>query len=397
MLCEEKYLEIYKHLPEGIAFCPYRICPIGAHSDHNLGKITGLAIDQGIHIAYHQKKNGVVEMASLQFPKRAQWHVASVPEEKENDWADYLRGATWALSKRQPLTEGLSGVIEGSLPIGGLSSSAAVILAFLSVLCKVNGIHLTAREMIDTAFDAEYNYVGVSVGKLDQSCEVLSKKDHLLYLDTADGSYELIPTRPTMKPYKIAMFFSGLEHSLAGSKFNMRVDELRAGVYALYAFAGLEYGKFKDANARNIPFAVYQEYKNRLPGPWARRCEHWYTEFQRVEAGAEAWRRGDIEEYGRLSFESGWSSIHNWESGAPEQIRLYEIMRETDGIYGGRFSGAGFKGCCMALIDPAFEESVTERVTREYLRAFPHLEGKPTESICLADLLFVILNEVKNP
>ena len=120
MLCEEKFLEIYKHLPEGISFCPYRICPIGAHSDHNLGKITGLAIDKGIHIAYHPKKNGVVEMASLQFPKRAQWHVSSVPEEKENDWADYLRGATWALSKRQLLTVGLSGVIEGSLPIGGL-------------------------------------------------------------------------------------------------------------------------------------------------------------------------------------------------------------------------------------------------------------------------------------
>ncbi len=286
------------------------------------------------------------------------------------------------MTKRYPLTAGLSGVIEGTLPIGGLSSSAAVILAFLSALCRVNGIHLSHQEMIDTAYDAELNYVGVSVGKLDQSCEVLGKKDHLLYLDTADGSYELIPTRPSMKPYKIAIFFSGLEHSLAGSKYNMRVDELRAGVYALYAFAGLEYGKFKDSNARNIPFAVYQEYKNRLPGPWARRCEHWYTEYQRVEAGAEAWRRGDIEEYGRLSFESGWSSIHNWESGAPEQIRLYEIMRATDGIYGGRFSGAGFKGCCMALIDPAFEESITQKVTEAYLKDFPHLQGKYSVHIC---------------
>ena len=109
---------------------------------------------------------------------------------------------------------------------------------------------------------------------------------------------------------------------------------------------------------------------------WAKRCEHWYSEFKRVEAGAEAWRHGDLEEYGRLSFESGWSSIHNWESGAPEQIKLYEIMRETDGIYGGRFSGAGFKGCCIALIDPDKQEEISEKVTREYLKAFPHLEGK---------------------
>jgi galactokinase/galacturonokinase len=382
MLCEDRFKEIYGRDPEGMAFCPYRICPIGAHSDHNLGKITGLAINKGIHIACAPKQNGVVEMASLQFSKRAQWHIASVPVLKQNDWADYLRGATLALAKRYKLSVGLCGVIEGSLPIGGLSSSAAVIIAFLKALCQVNGITLSQQEIIDTAYDAELNYVGVSVGKLDQSCEVLSKKDHLLYLDTQDGSYELIPQHPAMKPYKIAIFFSGLEHNLAGSKFNMRVDELRAGVYALQALAGLDYGKFKEANARNVPREVYEQYKSRLPEPWAKRCEHWYTEFDRVEKGAEAWRRGDIEAYGRLSFESGWSSIHNWESGAPEQIRLYEIMTQTEGIYGGRFSGAGFKGCCMALIDPAFEESITQQVTARYLDSYPEMTGKYCVEIC---------------
>ena len=381
MLCEEKFLEIYHHDPEGISFSPYRICPIGAHSDHNLGKITGFAIGQGIHIAYQTKHNGVIEMASLQFPKRAQWHIREIGG-KTGGWADYLRGATWALAKKHPLSVGISGVIEGSLPIGGLSSSAAVILAFLNALCKVNGIQLTAQELIQVAYDAEKNYVGVNVGTLDQSCEVLSKKDHLLYLDCKDNSYQLIPTHPDMKPYKIAIFFSGLEHSLAGSKYNMRVDELRAGVYALQAFSGYEYGKFNEAMARDLSWDVYQTYKSRLPEPWAKRCEHWYTEFRRVEAGAEAWRRGDIDEYGRLSFESGWSSIHNWESGAPEQIKLYEIMRGTEGIYGGRFSGAGFKGCCMALIDPAFEESIVEKVSREYLQAFPHLTGKYSVHMC---------------
>ena len=232
MKCEERFFEIYGGEPEGLSFSPYRVCPIGAHVDHNLGKVTGFAIDKGIHIAYRAKKNGVVEMTSLQFPKRAQWHIASVPKEKQNGWADYLRGATWALGKRYPLRVGICGVIEGSLPIGGLSSSAAVILAFLSALAKVNGIHLEPPELINTAFDAEKNYVGVSVGTLDQSCEVLGKKNHLLYLDTADNSYELIPTNPDMKPYKIAIFFSGLEHNLARSKYNMRVDELRSGVYA---------------------------------------------------------------------------------------------------------------------------------------------------------------------
>ena len=310
MRCEEIFFDTYGRQAENISFSPYRICPIGAHSDHNLGKITGFAIDQGIHIAYDIKHNGVIEMSSLQFPKRAQWHIREIGD-KTGDWADYLRGATWALAKKHTLNVGLCGVIEGSLPIGGLSSSAAVILAFLNALCAVNGIRLAPQELIDTAYDAEKNYVGVNVGTLDQSCEVLSRKDHLLYLDCKDNSYQLIPAAPGMKPYKIAIFFSGLEHSLAGSKYNMRVDELRAGVYALQAFSGYEYGKFNEAMARDVSWDVYQQYKSRLPESWARRCEHWYTEFRRVEAGAEAWRRGDIEEYGRLSFESGWSSIHN--------------------------------------------------------------------------------------
>ena len=382
MDCQKRFAEIYGREPEGLAFCPYRICPVGAHSDHNLGKITGFAIDKGIHIAYAPKLNGVVEMTSLQFPKRAQWHIASVPERKQNGWADYLRGATLSLEKNHRLKVGICGVIEGSLPIGGLSSSAAVTIAFLQALCAVNGIRLEPQEVIDLAYDAELNYVGVSIGKLDQSCEVLSRKDHLLYLDTRDNSYELIPVHPKMKPWKIAIFFSGLEHSLAGSKYNMRVDELRSGVYALQAFAGMDYGKFKDAMARDVPREVYERYKDRLPVPWARRCEHWYTEFERAEKAAEAWRRGDIEEYGRISFASGWSSIHNWESGAPEQIRLYEIMTRTEGIYGGRFSVAGFKGCCMALIDPAYEASIRENVTREYLASFPEMKGKYDVFIC---------------
>jgi len=382
MNCQQRFAEIYGRDPEGVAFCPYRICPVGAHSDHNLGKVTGFAIDKGLHIAYAAKHNGVVEMTSLQFPKRAQWHISSVPEKKVDDWADYLRGATLSLEKNYRLKVGVCGVIEGSLPIGGLSSSAAVIIAFLEALCSVNGISLEPQELIDMAYDAERNYVGVSVGKLDQSCEVLSREGHLLYLDTLDGSYELIPTNPAMKPWKIAIFFSGLERNLFGSKFNMRVDELRSGVYALQAFAGMEYGKFREAMARNVPREVYEQYKERLPLQWAKRCEHWYTEFERVEKAAEAWRRGDIEEYGRLSFESGWSSIHNWESGAPEQIRLYEIMTRTDGIYGGRFSGAGFKGCCMAMIDPAYEESVVRSVSEEYLKSFPEMKGKYAAFIC---------------
>lgn len=382
MTAYEAFERTYKKEPKYTAFTPYRVCPIGAHSDHQLGKITGFAINKGIHIAYGPKENGVIEIQSLQFDKRAQWHVEATPKTKENDWADHLRGATIALNKRYPLRRGLCAVLDGELPIGGLSSSAAVIITYLSALCKMNGIELTPEELITISKEAENKYVGVSCGKLDQSCEVYCKKDHLLYMDLQDDTYELIPQSEQMKPYKFAIFFSGLERSLAGSAFNMRVDECRSAAYALKAYAGMEYGKFEETNLRDVPVEVFHQYKDRLPENWHKRAEHWYTEFDRVQKGAEAWRRGDIEAYGKLSFESGYSSIHNWETGSPELIKLYEIMTETKGIYGGRFSGAGFKGCCLAIIDPAYEQSIIEAVTKEYLKAFQHLEDKYSVHIC---------------
>ena len=36
----------------------------------------------------------------------------------------------------------------------------------------------------------------------------------------------------------------------------------------------------------------------------------------------------------------------------------------------------------MALIDPAYEEEITEKVTAAYLKDFPHLEGKYSVHMC---------------
>ena len=376
------FRDTYRKEPFSTAFTPYRICPVGAHVDHNLGRITGFAIDKGIHIAYGPKQNGVIEIKSLQFPKRAQWHVSSTPEIRQNDWADHLRGATIALNRRFPLRIGLCAVIDGELPIGGLSSSAAVIITFLSALSDLNGIKLTPEEMIGAALEAENKYVGVACGRLDQSCEIYCRKDHLLYLDFLDDSREIIPRSASMKDFKIGIFFSGHERTLAGSKFNMRVDELRSAAYALAAFSGAEYGKFSDTNMRDVPREVYESFKDRLPDNWRKRAEHWFTEFDRVGEAVEAWKKGDVAAFGRISSESGRSSIVNWETGSPELIKMYEILTHTDGVYGGRFSGAGFKGCCMALIDPAFAESASRKIEDEYLAAFPALRGKFSAHIC---------------
>ena len=382
MQCEKVFYEKYKKHASDYTFCPYRISPLGAHVDHQKGKVTGFAIDKGIHMAYTPTNDGEVEIVSLQFNQQALWNVNNVPNVKQSDWADYLRGATFMLSQKQPLSVGLKGVIEGSLPIGGLSSSASVTILFLTTLCKLNGIKLSQLELILMAQAVENKYVGVACGKLDQSCEVYSKKDHLLFLDTKDDTFELIPTNPKMKPYKLAVFFSGIERTLAGSKFNSRVDECKCAAYALKAFAGLEYDELSKTVMRDVPYEVFLKYQDKLPENWRKRAEHWYSEMQRVEEGIKAWRDGDIALFGRYSTESGRSCIDKYQAGSDVLISLYEIMTSTDGVYGGQFSGAGFKGCCMAVIDPAFAESITEEVTKKYVKIYPSLKDKFSVHIC---------------
>jgi len=381
MKCTDLYFQLYHKEPEAIAFCPLRVAPLGAHIDHQNGVVHAMALDKGIYIAYSRKMSGICEIYSLQFPeKRAQFHVSSIPQEKQNDFADHLRGAAKELGEKYPLRYGVSCVIDGELAIGGLSSSAAVIIAFLTALAKVNGIRLEQWETIKMAKAAENKYVGVNCGKLDQCAEVLSKANHLLCLDCADDSYQTIAW--TGKPFVIGVFFSGLERSLATSAYNLRQDECKAAGLSLLAYAGLPYGKFRDTVLRDVPRPVYEEYKDRLPGPFKRRATHYFTELERTQKGSEAWKKGDIEAYGRLIFESGRSSIENYECGCPELITLYGILTETDGVYGGRFSGAGFKGCCMALIDPAKAEEILAKVGRAYLRAYPQLEGKYFGAAC---------------
>lgn len=204
----------------------------------------------------------------------------------------------------------------------------------------------------------------------------------MLCLDVQDGSHALIPRNPNMPAFEVAIFFSGLERTLVGSAYNMRVDECKAAAYALLAYSGREYEKFFDARLRDVPYADFERHKGKLPINWRKRAEHFYTEFARVEQGIAAWKNGDLAQFGQCCFDSCLSSIKNYETGCAELIALFHIMRKTDGIYGGRFSGFGFRGSCMALSDPSFRETINKSVTQEYLKQFPEQRGKFSVHFC---------------
>lgn len=377
----EYFRKKYKKEPF-TTFTPYRVCFLGADVDHNLGVTTGFAIDKGVHIAYSIKQNGIIELESLQFSKRAQWHILDTPKEKCNDWADHLRGAIISFNKRYPLRYGISAVIDGELPIGGLSSSSAIIITFINAVAFLNNISLSPNELIEIAYEAEKEYVGVSCGKLDQSCEVYARKNKLLFMDMKNQTFELIDTPNNMKEYVIGIFFSGKEGDTSSNIQNIRTDELRCAAYFLKAYSNIDYAELKTTNLRDVPYDVFLKYKDKLPDNFKKRAQHWYEECKRVQLGVELYKSGDIAKFGSLVTDSGYSTIKNWETISPELNKLYEILVKTNGVYGTRFQGTDFNGCCIALIDPKYTDEIINHVKEEYLEFYPNLKDRYSSYIC---------------
>ena len=355
-------------------FSPYRVCPIGAHVDHQHGLVTGFAIDKGVDLWFNVRNDEHVHLESRSFDGVVDFEISKPSQVREYHWGDYARGAKFALRKRFELKQGIDGVLQGSLPVGGLSSSAAVLIAYVMAFAKANGITLQPFEVVQIASEAEREYIGLNNGILDQSCIALGRKDGLLFLDCDSNDYRIITRHVDMPDFEIAIFFSGLTRSLVNSDYNLRVYECKTAAWNMLAYLEQPLKTFDKTFLRDIPKATFDKTKIAMPARFARRAEHFYSEYRRVRQGVTAWETGNLKLFGKLSFDSCESSIHNYECGSPELIAIYDIMRTLPGVWGGRFSGAGFKGACIAIIDPAYKDEIERQMTERYLEQFPEYE-----------------------
>lgn len=355
-------------------FSPYRVCPLGAHVDHQHGLVTGFAIDKGVDLWFTPSEDGRVHLESMTFEGAVDFDVTQGTLVREKHWGDYARGAKYALKKRFALKYGIEGVIKGSLPVGGLSSSAAVLIAYVMAFAKANNIELEPMEVVRIASEAEREYIGLNNGILDQACIALGKKDGLLFLDCDSNEYRIIKRNPNMPEFEIGIFFSGLTRSLVNSDYNLRVYECKTAAWNVLAYTDQPLKTFDKTFLRDIPKATFEKCRIAMPARFARRAEHFYSEYRRVRQGVTAWESGNLKLFGKLSFDSCESSIHNYECGSPELIAIYDIMKTLPGVYGGRFSGAGFKGACVAIVDPKCKEEIERELTRRYLEQFPEYE-----------------------
>ena len=356
-------------------FSPYRVCPLGAHVDHQHGLVTGFAIDKGVDLWFNVREDAMVNLTSMSFEGEVHIDLMRRSEIREHTWGDYARGAKYALRKRFELTHGIDGVLKGSLPVGGLSSSAAVLIAYVMAYAKANGISLQPFEVVQIASEAEREYIGLNNGLLDQSCIALSKKNHLLFLDCDTNDYRLIKKHPDMPDFEIGIFFSGLTRSLVNSDYNLRVYECKTAAWNILAYQNQPLKTFDKTFLRDIPKEQFDKTRDIMPQRFAKRAEHFYSEYRRVRQGVTAWETGNLQLFGKLSFDSCESSMNNYECGSPELISIYKIMRQMPGVYGGRFSGAGFKGAVIALVDPKYKEAIEKELTQQYLAQFPEYEN----------------------
>jgi galactokinase len=297
-----------------------------------------------------------------------------------SDWGNYVRGAVLALQQRYSLHTGIDAVVQGTMPIGGLSSSAAVGVAYLLALEVANDLDVSPEENIEHDRYIENIYLGLKNGILDQSIILMSDLDHLTYLDCQSVHFEKYPTPVDNGHFEIVVAYSGLRKSLANTDYNNRVSECQQAARMLLRWAGMEVPN--PLRLRMVPEEVYQTYADRLPAPLDRRARHFFTEIQRVREGVAAWRTGDLEGMGHLINTSGASSVHDYESGCPHLRTLYDILRECPGVYGARFSGAGFRGSCIGLVNPAYREQIVEAIDTLYPTAHPDVAEEYSVHFC---------------
>jgi len=346
---------------------PYRICPLGAHIDHQGGPVLGMTVNAYTLLAYVPTEDGTISLRSLNYPGNVAFHLDRIPENTGSFWGTYARGAVLALKEAHPIKKGIMGLIKGYLPGGGLSSSASILLAYLSVLGEANGIQPAPWDFVSLTQCAENIHIGLSNGILDQTSIVFGRKDHLLHIDTQDRSVTSYKATETQGTYQTLIAYSGFSRELTTTGYNSRVNECRKAARLL---SDLDKGPPVD-KLGDISEHVFQRYGEKLPSHLYRRATHFFNEVARVRDGLDAWRQGRIETFGRLMFESCRSSIEQYECGSQPIHDLQQIVSQTEGIVGSRFSGGGFGGCVIGFVEASKAEEAAHNIRVTYQKRHP--------------------------
>jgi galactokinase len=122
-----------------------------------------------------------------------------------------------------------------------------------------------------------------------------------------------------------------------------------------------------------VPQDAFFKYGHKLAPDLAKRARHFFTESDRVREGIDAWRAGQLERFGRLMAASCQSSIEQYECGSPAIHDLQQVVASAKGVIGSRFSGGGFGGCVVGLIQPATAVAAVADIHETYKKLHPEV------------------------
>lgn len=351
---------------------PYRICPLGAHIDHQGGPVLGMTINASTLMAFHVEDGSQVRLKSRNYPGTVSFDLDDIPESTGSFWGVYPRAAALALQEQFELKRGISGLLDGMLPGCGLSSSASVLLAYLHALAKANNLQLSKWDYVHLNRRAENAFIGLNNGILDQASIVFGRKGHLLHIDTVAPEVTPLPDQHDETDYRIIVAFSGYSRELTTSGYNSRVEECRLAAHELAGLAGTPVSDVLSGVDRS----AYDQYSSKLDTVVRRRANHFFGETQRVSDGLSAWNRGDIKTFGRLMNESCKSSIEQYECGVPAVCDLQQIVSSAEGVYGSRFMGGGFGGCVVGLAKSTHAATAVGDIEAAYISLHPEVSEK---------------------
>lgn len=344
----EAFRQIFGSEPVLLARAPGRVNLLGEHVDYNDGPVLPAAIDRSVHIAAAPAADRTVTLHALDLNKQAAFSLDDLDAKAGLDgqplphWALYPAGVAWALQDAGLEVRGIRAVYTSDVPIGaGLSSSAAVEVAFAVLWQALGGWQADRIAIAQLAQRAENVYVGVACGLMDQFASANGVEGHALYFDTRSLAFEPAPL-PAGSAIVIAD--SGVRRSLASSAYNERRAACEKAVEILRGFMpGIR-------ALRDVSTTEFAAYSDQLPLVIRKRAEHVVKEIHRVETALTALKRQDATTFGALMYASHASLRDLYEVSIPELDTLVEIARGLPGCYGARLTGAGFGGCTVNLV-----------------------------------------------
>lgn len=343
-------------------FAPGRVNLIGEHTDYNGGHVFPCALTIGTYFIARQREDRVLRFYSTNFESLGiiESSLDNLVWSKEADWTNYPMGVMWAFGEKgYKITNGFDILLCGNIPNGsGLSSSASVEVGTGVLLRDMYGFDVS---MIDIALIGQYsenNFNKVNCGIMDQFAIAMGKKDHAIFLDTADLSYEYAPI--VLKDAKIVIACSNKKRGLGDSKYNERRAECEEALAELQTVVDIKsLGELDEAQFEQYRSAIKSEVRQR-------RAKHAVYENQRTIKAVAALKAGDIEEFGKLMIASHDSLRDDYEVTGKELDTLVASALKQDGVIGSRMTGAGFGGCTVSIVKNDNIDAFIENVGREY-------------------------------